>query len=232
MLKSHFIFLVVLLSSSLALATTRVEQLKKEIFQMAESFQGQGDPDGSKQMKLEVLVSDLLIANPQPPVTERLNLLYGPWKQIWGPYDYRSNNRGVDPSLDSQNIYQVVFEGGFYYNVNPSLDKNGKARNTVLLRGEFSPEPGSRDVLRARFTNLRHIPGLPQNGLRFQDLPALSESRKLPNERTTLPRFFVRLFFGGGFLEEVYTDHDMRILFGSGLDGDVSNFIYVMQRAD
>lgn len=222
--------LVVFLFSTFTLASTDIEALKAQIFSTAESFKGQGDPDGSKQQVLEVLVEKLLQANPQPPVKERLPLLIGPWKQIWGPYDYRNSQRGVDPTLDVNNIYQVVFDG-YYYNVNPALDRNGKPTKTVLLRGAYTLDPNSDDVLVARFTDLKQIKGLPQNNLRFQDLPALSESKKLAGEKKTLPRFVVKLLFGGGFLKEVYTDHDMRILFGSGKNEEVQNYIYIMRRA-
>jgi hypothetical protein len=215
--------------SALAIDYSKVEEIKIEIFQLAEKFKGQGDPDRSKQQQLEILVSKLLEANPQPPINERLHLLYGPWQQIWGPYDYRNNNRGVDPTLDVNHIYQVVFDG-YYYNVNPSLDKNGNPKNTVLLRGAFSIVEGTSDTLKAEFTDLRHIKGLPQNGLRFQDLPELSEQKSLPGERTTIPSFLVKFFFGGGFLQEVYTDHDLRITFGSGSNDKVQNYIYIMKR--
>ncbi|MFN9068907.1 MAG: PAP/fibrillin family protein, partial [Bdellovibrionales bacterium] len=186
-------------------------------------------PYGSKQRALEDLVEQLLIINPQPTIKDRLPLLKGAWKQVWGPYEYRKNNRGVDPTLDFNNIYQVVFDG-YYYNVNPSLDRNGLPKKIVLLRGAFSLDPDTTDSLIARFTDLKEIKSLPQNGLQFKDLPALSESKKLVGERRTLPKFLVKLFFGGGTLKEVYTDHNLRILFGSGQNEAVSNYIYIMRR--
>jgi hypothetical protein len=218
------------LISNLSLANSEIEAVKQEIVSLAETFKGQGDSDGSKQKQLEVLVSKLLELNPQPPVKERLNLLFGAWKQVWGPYEYRKNDRGVDPTLDVNNIYQVVFNG-YYYNVNPSLDRNGKPKKIVLLRGKISLDENSDDTLIARFTNLREIKELPSEGnLKLKDLPALSEAKKLKSEKTTLPSFLVRLFFGGGTLQEVYTDQDLRITFGTGRDQSVSNYVYILTR--
>jgi hypothetical protein len=188
-----------------------IETTKREILTLASSYRGQGDPDGSKQRSLEVLVEKLLQENPQAPLNERLPLIYGAWKQVWGPYDYRNDNRGVDPEVDPDNIVQVVFDGGYYYNVNPNFDEKGKVRSTSFLRGEYFFDKKIDNVLNVRFTNLRKIDGLPKDGLRLHDLPFLSERGELPGERTVLPWFLVRLFIGGGSVREVYTDHDLRI---------------------
>lgn len=223
-----------LVCSQFAFAQSRVshevDSIKAEIFALAESFKGQGDQDGAKQAQLEVLVDKLLIANPQLPVKDRLPLLCGAWQQIWGPYEYRKNDRSVDPTLDTNNIFQVIFAGGYYYNVNPSLNKERKPINVVLLRGEFKALKNSDDTLTAQFTNLRRLDGPPPAELKLIDLPALSEARKLKGEKTTLPSPVVRLFFGGGFLQEVYTDHDMRITFGSSRNKKVQNYIYILKR--
>jgi hypothetical protein len=65
---------------------------------------------------------------------------------------------------------------------------------------------------------------------RLQDRAALCEAGELPGQYDVLPGFFVRLFFGGGRLEEVYTDEDMRITFGSGRDGGPNRYIFVFTR--
>ena len=225
-----FAFASVFASAAALPARADTEQTKRTILKIAQSYQGQGDSDGSKQRRLEKLVTKLLRENPQAPVSHRLPLLYGAWKQVWGPYDYRSNDRGVDPALDPANIIQVIFKDGYYYNVNPTRTKKGKAKGITLLRGEFVQDPEQANHLNVRFTNLRRLKGPMPTGLRLQDLPELSEVRSLSGERTVLPAFFVRLFFGGGTLNEVYTDHDLRILFGSGRDGGPGNYIYVMKR--
>jgi hypothetical protein len=38
------------------------------------------------------------------------------------------------------------------------------------------------------------------------------------------------LFFGGGRLEEIYTDHDMRLLYGTTNRAGARKSLYVMKR--
>lgn len=223
-------FSVFVLIFSLKLADAGYEETKKELLKMAESFKGQADPDRSKQHTLEPLVEKLLSEKAQASVVQRLPLLYGAWRQVWGPYDYKKKGRGVDSTLDPENIIQVIFEGGYYYNVSPRLDDQREAKSTGILRGEYVLDPQKDNLLNVRFTNLRKINGLPKNGLRLQDLPALSEKDELSDEKTVLPGFLVKLFFTKGTLNEVYTDETMRISFGSSRDGVLDNALYVMTR--
>lgn len=203
-----------------------VKEIKADIVKLAESFKGQGDPDFSKQKQLNVLVAELLQASPQPPIKDRIKLLVGPWHQIWGPYDYSNNNRGVDPNISPDDIYQVVFEDGYYYNVNPEK----KGDKIGLLRGEYNLAAQDSDFLKVRFTA---FPSTSKDigDAKLWELPALAESGKLQNRSSIVPGFIVRLFFGGGALREVYTDEDMRITYG---DDDVKDredeFIYIMKR--
>ncbi len=203
---------------------------KREIIALATTYQGQGDPDGAKQRSLEALVERLLTQQPQPPLKDRLPLLYGAWKQVWGPYIYTDDSRGVDADIDPGNIIQVVLEGGYYYNVNPTLARTGKPPVTTLLRGEYTLDPSRPNILNVQFTKLNKLDGLGPDGLRLQDLPAKSEARQLPGERSALPAFLVRLLFGKGSLREVYTDADLRITYGSSRDNLLKNYIYILQR--
>jgi len=224
--------LLLMFSVSTTFATSEIEALKSDILTLAESFRGEGDPDLSKQKAIDVYVNQLLKLKPQVPVKERLPLLYGAWEQVWGPYDYRSKKRGVDPELDADNIFQVIFKGGYYYNVSYKLDRAGRIKNTTLLRGEFKLDEKNQNALKVKFTNLRKINGTQPANLKLIDLPALSEARKLEGEKVVLPSFIVRLTFGGGTLNEVYTDEDLRILYGTGSDESVSNYLYILKRAD
>ncbi len=209
-------------------ATRTVAVIKADILALAQSYIGQGDPDFSKQRALEVLVTELLGAAPQPPVRERLDLLAGPWYQVWGPYDYRGNDRGsVDPKITVDEIYQVVFRDGYYYNVNPVKGKD----RISLLRGEFQLVPDKPDMLQVRFTRFPGNKGRPED-IPIWELAALAEAGELPAKTTIVPGFIVRWFFGGGFLREVYTDEDMRITYGGdSVDDRADEHIYVMTRA-
>ena len=89
----NWIVITVLAVSAPAYAERSVEQIKQELVNLAYSYQGQGDPDYAIQSELQVLVDELLAANPQPAIEERLNLLHGTWYQVWGAYEYRRNDR-------------------------------------------------------------------------------------------------------------------------------------------
>lgn len=207
-----------------------VAELKSQILSLAQSYQGQGDADQSKQKTVEVLVQKLIKENPMPPVKDRIALLAGAWKQVWGPYDYRNDNGGVDPKLGVKEIYQVVFADGYYYNVAPYYPNEDKSREQIgLLRGEFTLDDKDTNGLRVQFTNYPGVEPRP-NGINLWDLASLAEAGPLENEITIVPTWIVKLFFGGGKLEEVYTDQNMRILYGSKGKKDSRRSIYVMSR--
>jgi hypothetical protein len=147
-----------------------------------------------------------------------------------GPYDYRNNKRGVDPSLGVNEIYQVASKDGYYYNVAPDFKKGDKTKERIgFLRGEHKLDPQNESLLRVKFTNLYGVKVRP-TGKQLWELPALVESGQLENRKTVIPGFIVKLFFGGGALREVYTDEDMRILYGSNGKDFTKECIYVMTR--
>ena len=57
--------------------------LKQQIISLAKSYEGQGDPDLSKQQSLEPLVQKLLSIAPQSTLKERMGILAGSWRQVW-----------------------------------------------------------------------------------------------------------------------------------------------------
>ncbi|MGP1255129.1 MAG: hypothetical protein ACTS10_11990 [Kiloniellales bacterium] len=211
-----------------------VAEVKQRIFDLAEAFKGQGDPDFSKQRQLEVLVDELLQIAPQPPIRERLDLLYGAWQQIWGPYEYGLGaDRGVDPKSDPDRIYQVVFPDGYYYNVAPrDRNETGPTREIVLLRGVYELLADYPDMLQVRFTEYPSTEVSRETETIWR-YAALAEADQLDNRSTVVPGLIVRLFFGGGGLREVYTDETLRITFGDGdLDDRSEESIYIMRRVE
>lgn len=222
------VFMTKLYAKETILQKKNQNAIKSEILALAESFKGQGDPDLSKQKQLEQLVEKLLKVSPQKPVAERLPLIQGSWKQVWGPYDYVSDKRGVDPSIDAENIYQVVFRDGYYYNVN--TDPTKEKLSIGLLRGEYVLDSKQPNLLNVSFTKFDQAKGCPAKGLGFIDLPQKSEAGTLDNASWLIPSFVVRWFFGQGALREVYTDQDLRITFGSSRKDLEKNYIYVLKR--
>lgn len=221
------IITVIICTSPLKANEADILQLKQEIFTLAESFKGQGDPDFVKQKQLDVLVDQLLAVSKPKPLSERINYLYGNWEQVWGPYDYRNKKRGIDPKIKQDEIYQVVFPAGYYYNVNPIEEGNIESKTRIgLLRGQYEIVD---DKLKLKFTDYKGNLGYPTNYQLWQ-LAELAENNELPNKISIVPSWIVRLFFGGGYLREVYTDADMRISYGSG-DGEKKyEYIYIMRR--
>ncbi|MBX9768189.1 MAG: hypothetical protein K2X47_13025 [Bdellovibrionales bacterium] len=209
---------------------SEVSELKTRILALAKSFEGQGDPDFSRQNALEPLVKRLVAISPQPPVKDRLPLLYGTWKQVWGPYDYRNDDRGVDRELGIQEIYQVIFQGGYYYNVSPLYKKGDRSQERIgLLRGQFKLDKKNPNALNVRFTNYPGVRSRPAS-TPLWELAALAENKTLTNRITIVPTFIVKLFFGGGALLEIYTDKDLRILYGSNNSEFKNPYLYVMTK--
>lgn len=204
--------------------------IKRDLVTLAQSFQGLGDPDFSRQIALQKLVSELLSLTAVAPVSERLSELKTCWQQVWGPYDYRNNRRGVDPLLKPDEIYQCVFDG-HYYNVNRQF-KNGNPDlpRITLLRGRYHISAKEPNDLVARFTNLYSVKNDTTQVANIYDLAPLAEKGKLRDRLRTLPQFLVRLLFGGGTLREIYTDKDIRILLGSNKGAFKNSYLYIMTR--
>jgi hypothetical protein len=57
-----------------------------------------------------------------------------------------------------------------------------------------------------------------------------AERDQLPSQITIVPSFLVKLFFGGGTLREVYTDQDLRILYGSNGKEFKNQYLYIMTK--
>lgn len=218
------------LASQSGFTMTATQDLKQRILDLAKSYEGQGDADQSKQRTLEPLVEELVRLNPMPPIRERIPVLAGTWKQVWGPYEYRNDNGGIDNTLGIFEIYQVVSADGYYYNVAPYYPDGDRSREQIgLLRGEYVLDPNDANGLRVQFTRYPGVDPRPAN-MQIWELAPLAEAGTLQNEVTIVPTWVVRLFFGGGKLEEVYTDQDMRIVFGSSDKRNSRRSIYVMTR--
>ena len=205
-----------------------VADTKEKLLDKALYYQGQGDPDRKIQDELQLIVNELLKKAPQKPVKDRLALLYGSWKQVWGPYDYRGKKRGVDSSIKADEIYQTIFKDGYYYNTSPVL--SNKSEKIGLLRGEFNTlRDKNTNLLKIQFTNYPGLKTRP-NSIPLWKLPDLVEKKLLKNPITIVPTFVVKYFFSGGFLNEVYTDEDLRVTYGTDNKGNLQNYLYVMKR--
>ncbi|MCO5144005.1 MAG: hypothetical protein M9962_13020 [Oligoflexia bacterium] len=219
--------------SSMTLASSRdleVDKLKEEILSLAKSYEGQGDPDQSKQKSLDKLVNKLLALKPMPPASERISLIIGTWRQVWGPYEYRKDDGSVDPELGVNEIYQVVFKDGFYYNVAPFYKNGNRSQEKIgLLRGEYQLVTEAKNALSVKFTDYPGVEPRPSN-YNLWELPVMAENNTLENRITILPSWIVRAFFKGGTLDEVYTDEDLRITYGKSNKPSARRSLYILSR--
>lgn len=207
-----------------------VSSLKQKIVATAQKYQGQGDPDFKIQKELEPLVNKLITLKPQANVKERLPLLFGVWKQVWGPYEYRKDDRSVDPTLNPKEIYQVISPEGFYYNVSPNMDaKTNKEKNINYLRGQYKISEKDSIGIDVKFVKFIGMKTRPVEKEIYQYVDE-AERDQLPNQITVVPRPIVKLFFGGGTLREVYTDDNLRILYGSNNKEFAKQYLYVMTK--
>ncbi len=226
------LLIVTLLFSNLTFANyyEEINSLKLTIVKTAEKYQGQGDPEFKIQNELEPLVQKLLTLKPQPKVNERLPLLFGVWKQVWGPYDYKKNNRGVDPTLNAKEIYQVISPEGFYYNVSPNLDAESKIEKKInYLKGKYNLSKNDSVGLDVKFVKFIGMKNRPTERPIYKYVDE-AERDQLPTQITIVPSPIVKLFFGGGTLREVYTDEDLRILYGSNGKEFKNQYLYIMTR--
>lgn len=230
-MKTLIIFIVLALSAGADVNISRVQVLKETIVEMALRSQGLGDPDFRIQRELEPLVEELVKLTSPPPVQDRLPLLYGTWKQVWGPYDYRNNERGVDPTIETREIYQIISPKGFYYNVSPNYKKGERSQVRVdYLKGVYKLSKKNPYGLDVRFDKYIAIPQRPEGNI--YDFVNEAESNSLPGQISVLPKLFVKLFFGGGTLVEVYTDADIRILYGSNSTNFKNKYLYIMTKVN
>lgn len=216
------------------LGSRSVEDVKADIVALARQYTGVEDADFTIQREFEPLLAELLSLVEMNSIAERLELIAQPWQQVWGPYSYGSGQQGVDPDFAPEEVYQVVFADGYYYNVTPLIDVDSGAEQIGLLRGEFSFDDVDDQCLNVRFQKFPGVTGRPQ-GIDLWSLPALEESGDLESETglervEIVPSWVVSSFFGGGQLCEIYTDDTLRISISTEDDNQERNQLYILEK--
>jgi hypothetical protein len=147
------------------------------------------------------------------------------------PYNYRGSERIVDPEIKVIEIYQVVFAEGYYYDVTTLSSPEDRNRERIaLLRGEYRFDDAQNDILNVRFTRYPRLSSRPTPPTKLFELPRLVETGKLKSDINIVPSWIVKVFFGGGALKEVYTDSDLRILYGASSSRFERPALYIMKR--
>ncbi len=213
------IFVLTLLGTISAPAQD-LQALKSQILELAASYSGQSDPDGSKAKSFEPLIAELLALSAPKTMQEKAVAAVGAWKQIWGPYSY--NNSGAAPSgLDPNNIYQVISKTGFYTNVG-IYDFLG-LHLIGLLKGQYSV---SQEKIGVQFKQSGILLEAVPKPYTLADLPALKEEGKLC--LLEFPKFLPPVGIKG-VLIEVFDDPDLRITYGEQ-EGKSAKTLYIMKR--
>lgn len=199
--------------------TKQICDLRKTILSIAEHYRGQEDPNGSKQKYLEYYIRQLInISNPIS-IEEKVKRLRGGWEQVWGPYRF---DRLDGFQLDANNMYQIIYPEGYYYNVGFSTFY-GQA-TTGFVRGEYEI---SGDRLEVHFTENQFAAGFLPEKINLVDLGKLKEAHFLKTQDVP----------GGisgeaAYLNEVYVDNLLRITYGSRDGSDDTRELYVLKRIE
>lgn len=196
-----------------------VERIKNEIMNLAKSFTGQVDPDGSKQSRLEDKIEELKSYIPNLSMEERAENAIGAYRQVWGPYAFDGSD-SVPRGMDVNNIYQVIDANGFYYNF--AKYKFGPVRSRTFLRGNFEV---TSDRIEVEFDQTGIILGERQT-----PMPLLVS--KLENREVRAIRFpdFLPPVGISGALIEIYADEDIRLNYGVIGDDIQDPALFVMER--
>ena len=199
-----FVLLGLLLSFSALAEDVRVTELKNDIMKLAREYKGKPDPDGQLQKVLEAKVEDLEKILPYSSMHERARKIAGAWKQVFGPYSPKADGK-VPFGTDPDNIFQIIFPNGFFYNV--ALSKASNLKAVFLLKGEYKV---TDEAIEARFLrNSLMVKNVPDSGLELLplrlengDIKVLHLPKRVPPVGQT------------GELIEVYADDEIRILRG------------------
>lgn len=195
-----------------------LDEIKKDIFSLAESYQGQTDPDGSKQKALEVLIQELLKQVPARSMQERAVDALGVWNQVWGPYAFDGSDN-IPPGQNPKKIYQYISDQGFYYNFG---EFNFVGLNVKFyVRGEYDI---MSDRIGVEFTNQGIVREAEVNyGTLGDEIEADTVRRfEIPGQ---LPPVGVK-----GGLIEMYADDELRVNYGV-VGSDISDpALFIMKR--
>lgn len=214
-----FVFLTFFFSFPSLAQDVRILEIKNDIMKLAREYKGKPDPYGDLQKALEQKVQDLEKILPYSTMRERAIKIAGAWKQVFGPYSPKADGK-IQWGTDADNIYQVIFPSGFFYNV--AVSKISKFKSVFLLKGEYKI---SDEAIEARFLrNSLMVNNIPHVGLDM--LPERLEQGEI--KVIHLPRQLPPVGQTGELIE-IYADDEIRILRGKS-PGFVKTALLIMER--
>lgn len=202
-------------------STERIQELKKEILDIAFTAQGTYDSDDNDpevRERLDPLVDELVSLAPVKTEFEKLADVIGTWYQVWS--DGPSGNPGAGALADS--IWQVVFPEGYYWNV--SRSQNGTFQSMGYLRGIFAVNANNLTI---EFTKSVFSPqwsfAEPTRQAMLAEFGSF-DTHPTPYPPNTSP------LGKKGYLANVYVDEDLRICRGGGADFGSGTYLYILER--
>ena len=190
---------------------------------VAEAQEAQGRCDGEDdspeaRARLDELVAQL--EEDGRSEAEMLPGLVGGWRQVW------SDGPGGGPDcIAADDVYQVVFPNGYYYNIGRHLRPDG-AEATGFLKGTYQTGGEALDIAFTRY-ELREgwIGAGADLGRAAMRIEAETGGEPQPADQAPPP------VGQTGTLDNVYLSDGLRIARGGGEDYD-GDFLYVLIRAD
>jgi len=196
----------------------RIEQLKREIVRIGRrataELKRQNEFRPETRVALDPLVAELARLAPAKSLTQQLAYSLGAWKNIWSDLPFTT-------AIASQ-IYQVVFPGGYYYNI--SRYERGNEVYTSFLRGEYLLRESD---LAINFTKAVKDEGFPRRGSDIYRLAMRAEQGEFD---TNLDEENSRGVGQRGNLVTFYIDDEIRVIGGGTLDGSVPSSLFILER--
>ncbi|SMF42723.1 hypothetical protein [Pseudobacteriovorax antillogorgiicola] len=161
--------------------------------------------------QLDPLVNELLELSPSQTEGERASLVAGAWKSLW-------SDQSFGFGVDYQQVYQVVSEDGYYYNISKVQGPEGVFTN--FLRGAYESQ-GS--YLAIEFTANELSPGF---------FPAKTQLVNLAEdfEAGLINSFSIPGPIGvTGVLMNIYVDDELRLVYGNSVS-DTRPRLFVLER--
>lgn len=211
-------------------------RLKMKIVEMAERNSGQIDTEDRRlQRELEVVIREFMKLQPESTYEEKALRALGAWRQIWGPYEFDGRTGEIPAGLDTDEIYQVIDEAGFYYNFARFRLYRTGGRDRFLptyARGVYELTESDTRVQFTSFGAFRH----PQT----QPMPfwyTHIEYLKWPVVLLGWPsswKFRIGPIGAKGVLKEVFADDRIRINYGYelGSDRELAPSLFILERVD
>jgi hypothetical protein len=196
---------------------SRVKALKTSILKIAEAASNtQCDQDDNYPeitKLLSQLTNELVSLTPAQTEAEKLPKVAGGWKQVWANLDSSSPD-----CISADDIYQVVFAEGYYWNISKNISSTGEAGG--FLRGKYEV---TDNFLAIEFTDIAVSPTYFSTGTDLVDLATRAEQKEFIALPPNVP-VGVK-----GELYNVYVDDTLRIVTGNDdLDDGQSDGFFVL----